>query len=77
MTVYSQAYPFRLMGEPAELRVVRNQGYCWGEVNTSSDAKDLKIKDMQVESRRDLYGKDDDEAAEVLIQVARSSFGDH
>lgn len=77
MTVYSQVYPFQLKGEPAELRVVRNQGYCWAEVNTLPESITLKLSNFQISTYKDQYGEDDDDAAASFIQVAKRAFGDH
>jgi hypothetical protein len=30
--IRSKPFPFTFRGAPAELRVVRNDGYCWGEI---------------------------------------------
>ena len=76
MTVYSRAYPFELKGEPAELRVVRNQGFCWGEVNTLPHSKNLKLTRYEVSATKDYFDSSDDVAAAAFIKVVKKAWGD-
>lgn len=62
----SQAFPFKLKGAPAEMRVLRNNGYCWGRVIFT----DRRRAQLDVGSRLDLYEQDDVYAAEVFIRKA-------
>lgn len=77
MTVYSRAYQFELKGEPAELRVVRNQGFCWGEVSTLPESRTLKVSDFQITTHKDQYDESDDDAAAAFIKVAKKALGDN
>lgn len=62
----SQAFRFTLKGAPADMRVVRNNGYCWGRIVFP----DRRRAQLDVSSRFDLYWRADDYAAEVFIRKA-------
>lgn len=62
--ILSDPFPFALKGKPAQLRVVRNNGHCWGEIRCGADRH-------AVSSRLDLYERTDEQAAQVLIAKAK------
>ena len=62
--ILSDPFPFALKGKPALLRVVRNNGACWGEIRCGAQR-------FRVETRRDLYERTDEDAANALINVAK------
>jgi len=62
--ILSDPFPFALRGKPAQLRVVRNNGHCWGEIRCGTDR-------FAVSTKRDLYEQEDEAAATVLINAAK------
>jgi len=62
--ILSDPFPFALKGKPAQLRVVRSNGYCWGEIRCGTERH-------AVNSRIDLYERTDEQAAQVLIAKAK------
>lgn len=62
MATLSAPFPIVFRGQAADLRVVRNNGFCWGEVRTP--AGDTITVDC--DTPEDLYDEDDCTAAEVL-----------
>ena len=62
--ILSDPFPFALKGKPAQLRVIRNNGACWGEIRCGKER-------YRVDSRRDLYEQADEDAAQALIAIAK------
>jgi hypothetical protein len=62
--ILSDPFPFALKGKSALLRVVRNNGHCWGEIRCGAERH-------RIDSRLDLYERTDEQAANVLIAAAK------
>lgn len=63
--IISEAFPFTLKKQPAQMYVVRNDGFCWGRLVLEDGTE------YDVESKRDRYDYDDDEAAASFIYLAK------
>ncbi|MFN8758832.1 MAG: hypothetical protein ACK5XA_08490 [Tagaea sp.] len=65
-SLWSEVFPAgRIKRQPAQVRVVRNSGECWGR---------LVLKDgteMDVFVNRDWYDQEDEEAAAAFVRAAR------
>jgi len=48
------------------LRVIRNDGYCWGEIRLADGWR------AAIVPRRDQYDNSDDDAAAVMFRAARA-----
>lgn len=65
MTLYSQARRVTFQGRPADLRVVRNNGHCWGRIQTADGRRfDVETQD------EDIYDLDDELALDNLEAFA-------
>lgn len=65
--IASAPYPCVIGGRPATLRVMRNDGYCWGRVVFA----DRRRAQCDATARRDVYWLPDDVAAAALIRAAQ------
>ncbi len=61
---YSDAFDFLYQGKPAHMHVCRNNAFCWGRIVLEDETQ------LDVETARDLYDFDDDEAASSFIYQA-------
>jgi hypothetical protein len=61
----SHPRPIIFRGAPAELRVVRNNGSCWGTLNAAGQRFDVVTPDDD-----DLYDESDEDALDVLEALA-------
>lgn len=62
--ILSDPVPFAYRGKPALMCVVRNNGYCWGEMRCGAER-------YSVTTRADQYERTDAEAAEAFIRRTR------
>lgn len=65
-TVLSTTY----RGQPAQISVLRNNGYCWGQLVTKS------LGQFTIDLDRDLYDCGDAEVAEELDAIVQQAQGD-
>lgn len=63
--IFSEAFPITIKGKPAQVRVVRNNGYCWGRVIFKDG------KEFDVSIQRDHYERIDEEAAASFERAAK------
>ena len=63
--IISDAFPFEVRGTTALMRVVRNDGYCWGNMTVGAVQVD-------VSTRSDQYDKTDEEAARAFMRAAKN-----
>lgn len=61
----SQAFPLTYDRKPAQMRVLRNDGYCWGRLITADGAQ------LDVATARDHYDDCDEDAAASFIRAAK------
>lgn len=61
----SEAFALKFNGRPANMRVIRNDGYCWGRLIC------LDGTEFDVSTARDHYDDDDDKAARAFIRAAQ------
>lgn len=61
----SHAVPFTYKGQDAQMRVLRNNGYCWGRMVLADGTE------VDVSTNTDHYDDTDTEAAEAFIRAAR------
>lgn len=62
MTMLSAPRAVTYEGQPAELRVLRNNGYCWGVVYAPGTWDQLCHVDLE----QDMYEDQDDEALDAM-----------
>lgn len=60
----SEVFPATFKGEPAQVRVVRSDGYCWGRLVT-------KTEEFDISTSRDYYDAPDEDAAEAFIRAVK------
>lgn len=60
----SDPFPFTYQGRPAEMRVCRNNGYCWGQISCGGTV-------FEIETRVDHYERTDEDAAQAFIRTAQ------
>ena len=65
MAIYSDALPFQFRREKATIRTIRNNGYCWGRIETKSG------KLFDVFTKRDWYEYPDEDAIEAFVRASR------
>lgn len=65
MAIVSDARTIKFRGKSARLSVIRNNGFCWGEIVTSSG------ESLDVHTRADHYDSDDDEALDAFERAAK------
>lgn len=65
MTIISQPRSIRFQGAPATLRVLRNNGHCWGRL-TTRDGRRFNVETAD----EDLYDLDDELALNNLEAFA-------
>lgn len=67
MSLWSKVYSAGLIkGQPAQVHVVRNNGACWGRIVLKDGAE------HDVDTARDWYDQEDEEAAAAFVRKARS-----
>jgi hypothetical protein len=59
----SEPFQFVFRGQPAEMRVLRNSGHCWGRISAPGSKLD-------VEADIDIYDLSDAAAAEIFILMS-------
>lgn len=67
MAIISAARTIKIHGKTAKLCVIRNNGFCWGNVSTPDG------KAFDVHTRADHYDSDDDEALDAFERAAKKS----
>lgn len=67
MSTQTCPHEFTLRGQPASIVVIRNDGYCWGEV-TLANGRTFEVGDDD-----DLYDEPDSVVVERLIAVAQDA----
>jgi hypothetical protein len=63
--IFSDAFPITFKGQPAQLRVVRNDGFCWGRLVLKSG------EELDIETGRDQYERADEDAAVAFENAAK------
>jgi hypothetical protein len=63
--IFSPPYPFEFRKQPAQMYVVRNDGFCWGRIVLKDGTN------YDVATQRDHYERIDEEAAEAFMNKAR------
>lgn len=63
--LFTDPREFTFNGEKAQLVIVRNNGFCWGEVKTASGTR------WAVDPEADVYDEEDDCAAELIMDAAQ------
>jgi hypothetical protein len=63
----SAPFPFEHAGQPAQLRVLRNDGFCWGRI-VLADGTNL---DVGIEEA-DWYDLTDTDAAQVILELVKA-----
>lgn len=54
-------------GKPAQLSVIRNDGYCWGRIRFQDDRE----PQLDVMTRKDCYDDDDTAALDTFERAAK------
>jgi hypothetical protein len=62
---FSEAFPVTYRGNPAQIRVLRRDGYCWGRLIFDDGLE------YDIDTEEDLYDWDDGDAADQLEHEAR------
>lgn len=62
--IFSDAFPITFNGKPAQIRVIRNDGFCWGRLITKRSERDVYTK-------RDYYEQEDLVAAQAFERAAK------
>lgn len=65
--IFSEAFPFTYKGRPAQLRVIRNNGFCWGRIVCKRGGE------LDVWTRSDQYERTDEAAAAFIRAAKRGS----
>lgn len=63
--IFSDAFPVKIKGRSAQIRVVRNDAFCWGRIVYSDGAE------FDIETRRDYYDHADEDAAFAFERAVR------
>lgn len=61
----SHTTPIAFRGERAQLTILRNDGYCWGRIVTSTG------KNFDVQTEEDWYDLDDADAMDAAEEAAK------
>ena len=64
MLISELVVPFTYEGKPAQMYVLRNDGYCWGRIVTESG------QELDVTTEADHYDQEDEIAADAFIEAA-------
>ena len=68
MTTVSKSLDVQFRGKPAELVIMRNDGFCWGRI-------DSPMGQFDVIPQNDLYDETDDTALECMARIVSTSEG--
>jgi hypothetical protein len=63
----SEGHEFSFRKQPATMTVLRNDGYCWGRIETADGQR------FDVSTGKDWYDYDDESAAEGFVRASRRS----
>ena len=65
--IESKSVEFVYAGKRATICVMRNNGYCWGRIDTEDGSE------LDVVTPKDLYDEDDDYVIKAYLKVARGT----
>lgn len=65
MSLISAPYPFTYKRQPAEMHVIKNDGFCWG-IFVLKDGTNLEVS-----TARDYYDSDEERAVDAFINAAK------